>query len=167
MQFPATSPIHLNLLPLPGILLIFTSPSQRLAQIHVLSLPSPNLTLLYSTQVLASPTKSLTRGDVNRVFGPTFDGGESGEIWYPGLGFGFDETSSTSSSGGGKDRNQGVSRVHVCQKEEMGSSVDVVRGKLQKDGLVKAVIQVRRFLALARISSARDASSLTSFLSFF
>jgi len=49
----------------------------------------------------------------------------------------------------------------------MGSSVDVVRGKLQKDGLVKAVIQVRRFLALARISSARDASSLTSFLSFF
>ncbi|KAL7410750.1 hypothetical protein BDY24DRAFT_398378 [Mrakia frigida] len=143
-ESPSTSPIHLALLPLPGTLLIFPSPSQRLRQIHILALPSPNLTLLYSTHVLASPFKPLTRGDVNRVFGPTFDGGESGEVWYPGLGFGFDEQASP--NGGG--RNQRVRSVHICQKEEIGTEGEVVfegrRKVVQGEGLVKVVIQLPR-----------------------
>lgn len=95
------------------------------------------------------------------MFGPTFDGGENGEVWYPGLGFGFDEQASPKRGG----RNQRVRSVHICQKEEIGTEGEVVlegrRKVVQEEGLVKVVIQVRSSTSLVVRSSFTTRRPLT------
>lgn len=105
-------------------------------RIYLLGLPATGrqLTLTHDggRTTLAHPRgRSLTRGDVAKVFGPTFDlgsragggvasgeeGGEEGrrEVWYPGLGFAFD-----SAFGGveGIGRGEEVRSITLGRRED-------------------------------------------------
>jgi hypothetical protein len=80
-QAPATGPVLLTLLPASiGLTLVFASPTQTLAEIGLPTLtpvayaPPAGLTLTSGSNVLLGPESGpLTKRDVARIFGPTFD----------------------------------------------------------------------------------------------
>ncbi|WVR07086.1 hypothetical protein IAU60_004125 [Kwoniella sp. DSM 27419] len=74
---------------LPGVALYFP-PSPLYQTLSLIMLPSIRTsghTLVYGTQVLASPTQVLTRAIVGKLMGPTFISQGGDKLEYPGIGF--------------------------------------------------------------------------------
>lgn len=119
-QDPATGPVLLTLLPASlSLQLVFAGPSQLLAEISLPTLaplslsPPAGVTLTSGSDVLVGQgTGPLTKRDVSRIFGPTFDtpstrfgagrpsdNAAGVEVWYPGLGFGFGPSPASAGTG--------------------------------------------------------------------
>nr|ODN97572.1 hypothetical protein L204_02990 [Cryptococcus depauperatus CBS 7855] len=109
-QRPHTSAVVIHLAQLT---LYFPAPSQLLTLISFPSLLLPNLTLIYETQVLASPDQPLTRARVARILGPTF-ANEGRDLVYPGVKFEM-----ASSSGGSRDDVVEKLDIQVKEGEEV------------------------------------------------
>jgi hypothetical protein len=85
---PVTTPIIVHIR--PHLDLLFSGKRQRLRTICLRKLrdPDPPLTVQYNSTVLSSPTETLRRLGVSKVFGPTYAGDE---LRYPGIWFSFDD----------------------------------------------------------------------------
>lgn len=83
-----TTPIIVHIR--PHLDLLFSGKQQRLRTICLRKLrdPNPPLTVQYKTTILSSPTETLRRLAVSKVFGPTYAGDE---LRYPGIWFSFDD----------------------------------------------------------------------------
>lgn len=72
-----------------GPLALYFPPSrdQRLALIQVGGLDNSQLSITYEGEVLASPSRPLTRAGVARALGPTYAGDGAARLSYPGVSF--------------------------------------------------------------------------------
>jgi hypothetical protein len=139
----------------PHLDLLFSGQQQRLHTICIRRIRDelhPPLTLRYKTTVLSSEREVLKRVGVNRTFGPTYAGDE---LRYPGIWFAFDDDgrSEPRPIGGkgaqvsnGKDRDQEVKRIVVCEKDFDGKSRDALDEVLECPAMygdiAKAIVKV-------------------------
>jgi hypothetical protein len=151
---PITTPVLVHVR--PYLDLLFSGYQQRLHTICIRRLRDelhPPLTLRYKDTVLCSDHETLRRLSVNRTFGPTYAGDE---LRYPGIWFAFDDdgrseprpigSKSTPHAASGKDRDQDVKRIVICEKEFAGNdgdALDEVRECAVMNGdVARAVVKV-------------------------
>lgn len=111
--------------------------------------------------VLARPGEPLTRGLLNKIFGPTFAseeveagdgtrmGTRSGEAWWPWLGFGFYLPGESNVDAKGKGREEVVRTMHICRRQDLvdgaGSRV-VSRPRGREGDLERVVVKVSQIM---------------------
>jgi hypothetical protein len=121
---PITSPVILHVR--PHLDLLFSGQQQRLHTICIRRLRDelhPSLILRFKSTILSSHQEVLRRVGVNRTLGPTYAGDN---LRYPGIWFAFDDDGRSepraihgkaTQTSSGKDRDQEVKRIIVCEQE--------------------------------------------------
>jgi len=117
-----TTPIIVHIR--PHLDLLFSGKQQRLRTICLRKLrdPNPPLTVQYNNTILSSPTETLRRLGVSKVFGPTYAGDE---LRYPGIWFSFEDDIIGEGVKGihPGDRAQEVKRIIISQIEPDSQNV--------------------------------------------
>jgi hypothetical protein len=150
---PVTTPVLVHVR--PHLDLLFSGYQQRLHTICIRRLRDelhPPLTLRYKETVLSSDREVFRRLSVNRTFGPTYAGEE---LRYPGIWFAFDDDGRSeprpignrnAQATSGKDRDQEVKTIVVCEKHfdgKNGDALDEVREcDIMQGDVARAVIKV-------------------------